>query len=69
MLQLTGAIVASLALLWFADGLERNALLAWASAIIAMLWLTGAVMQSRVRLHTALVLDAAIVAAAVAVIV
>jgi alkylglycerol monooxygenase len=60
-LQLIAAILGTLPLLWFADGLSRSALLAWAGAIIATLWLTGAVMQSRVGLGTAIAVQAAVV--------
>ena len=62
--QLTLAILATLPLLWFADTLPRAALWAGASAIVALLWLTGAVMQGRVRIGTAIGLEATAIALA-----
>ncbi|HET7203761.1 MAG TPA: sterol desaturase family protein [Steroidobacteraceae bacterium] len=56
--QLTLAILATLPLLWFADTMPRATLLAGAAAIVAALWLTGAVMQGRVRIGTALAVEA-----------
>jgi alkylglycerol monooxygenase len=62
--QLALAILATLPLLWFADTLPRAALWAGAAAIVALLWLTGAVMQGRVRIGTALGLEATAIALA-----
>ncbi|MCE3283830.1 MAG: hypothetical protein K0R70_86, partial [Steroidobacteraceae bacterium] len=56
--QLTLAILGAVPLLWFAEEISRAALLAGALAIVAVLWTTGAVMQGRVRLGTALALEA-----------
>jgi alkylglycerol monooxygenase len=62
--QLALAILATLPLLWFSDTLPRAALWAGATAIVALLWLTGAVMQGRVRIGTALGLEATAIALA-----
>ena len=56
--QLTLAILATVPLLWFADTMPRPILLSGAAAIVATLWLTGAVMQGRVRIGTALGIEA-----------
>jgi sterol desaturase/sphingolipid hydroxylase (fatty acid hydroxylase superfamily) len=47
--QLTLAICAAVPLLWYADSMPRAALVAGAIAIVALLWLTGALMQGRIR--------------------
>jgi alkylglycerol monooxygenase len=62
--QLALAILATLPLLWFSDTLPRAALWAGAAAIVALLWLTGAVMQGRVRIGMALGLEATAIALA-----
>ncbi|HET9693898.1 MAG TPA: sterol desaturase family protein [Steroidobacteraceae bacterium] len=64
--QLTLAIVATVPLLWFADTMPRATLLAGATAIVVVLWLTGAVMQGRVRIGTALTVETFAVMALVA---
>ena len=65
-LQFTGVLVAATTLLWFADALPFPMLGAASLAILAVLWLIGAVMQGRVRAGTALVAEAAVGALLVA---
>jgi len=60
LLQLVVAIGGAVPLLWFADELSRATLLAGALAIVGVLWATGAVMQGRVRLRSALTVEAGI---------
>ena len=60
LLQLVVAIGGAVPLLWFADELSRATLLAGALAIVGVLWATGAVMQGRVRLGSALTVEAGI---------
>ena len=57
-LQLTLSILATVPLLWFADTMPRTVLVAGAAAIVGTLWLTGAVMQGRMRLGTAIGVEA-----------
>jgi hypothetical protein len=66
LLQLTVAIGGAVPLLWFADEMSRAALLAGALAIVGVLWATGAVMQGRLRLGSALVVEAGVVLVALA---
>ena len=65
--QLMLAILATVPLLWFADVLPRATLLAWAAAVVVVLWLIGAVMQGRMRNQRALLVEAAAIATALAV--
>ena len=58
LVQLVVAILATLPLLWHSDALPRAALAAGAIAIVTVLWITGAVMQRRLALRTALMLEA-----------
>jgi sterol desaturase/sphingolipid hydroxylase (fatty acid hydroxylase superfamily) len=58
LLHLAAAILATLPLLWFLPELEPAALTGGAAAILAALWLTGAVMQGRIRVRRAIVLEA-----------
>jgi alkylglycerol monooxygenase len=67
LLHLSAAILATMPLLWFAQELGGAALLAWAGAIVAVLWLTGAVMQARLRLRTALTFEAIVLGVVLAV--
>ena len=60
LLQLVVAIGGAVPLLWFANELSRATLLAGALAIVGVLWATGAVMQGRVRLRSALTVEAGI---------
>jgi len=60
-LHLTAAILATMPLLWFAEGLPALALATGSLAIVAVLWLTGAVMQHRLRMRSALLLDALVI--------
>ena len=60
LLQLVVAIGGAVPLLWSADELSRATLLAGALAIVGVLWATGAVMQGRVRLRSALTVEAGI---------
>jgi sterol desaturase/sphingolipid hydroxylase (fatty acid hydroxylase superfamily) len=61
--QLTLVVLATTPLLWFSDTMSRAALVTGSVAVVALLWLTGAVMQGRLRLRTALLIEGAIVAA------
>lgn len=63
LVQLALAILATLPLLWNSDALPREALAAGAIAIVAALWITGAAMQGRLALRTALAIEAAALAA------
>ncbi len=49
LVQITLAILGSVLLLWYAEALAGLPLIVGAVAVIAVLWLTGAVMQSRLR--------------------
>jgi hypothetical protein len=53
-LQLTLVIVATVPLLWFASSMSTLELVLGAVALAAVLWLVGAVMQSRLRWRVAL---------------
>jgi sterol desaturase/sphingolipid hydroxylase (fatty acid hydroxylase superfamily) len=57
MAQLTGAILGAMPLLWFGPELAPAALASGAAAVLIVLWITGAVMQGRVRLRTAIGLE------------
>jgi sterol desaturase/sphingolipid hydroxylase (fatty acid hydroxylase superfamily) len=59
--QITLAILGSMLLLWYAEALFGLPLVAGAVAVIAVLWLTGAVMQSRLRMSRAVAAELAIV--------
>lgn len=67
LLQLATAIAAALPLMWFSNELSRTAVLAGALAIVVVLWATGAVMQGRLRLATALALESLVAVLAVSV--
>jgi sterol desaturase/sphingolipid hydroxylase (fatty acid hydroxylase superfamily) len=64
-LHITLAILGSVLLLWHSDGLAGAPLALGAAAIVATLWLTGAVMQSRLRLSRAVALELAVVGVAI----
>ncbi len=59
--QIALAILGSVVLLWYSESLAAAPLIAAAVAVIAMLWLTGAVMQSRLRMSHAIALELAAV--------
>ncbi len=60
--QFCALLVSSTLLLWFESSLDVSAVAAWSVATIAVLWITGAVMQGRLRLPVALATEAALVA-------
>jgi sterol desaturase/sphingolipid hydroxylase (fatty acid hydroxylase superfamily) len=53
------ALAGALPLLWYSDSLPLPMLAAGAFAVIGVLWITGAVMQGRLRLPTALSIETA----------
>jgi sterol desaturase/sphingolipid hydroxylase (fatty acid hydroxylase superfamily) len=59
-LSFAAVLAATTPLLWYAEELPFVLLSAWAAAILAMLWLTGAVMQGRIRAPTALAIAAGV---------
>ncbi|MGB7903470.1 MAG: sterol desaturase family protein [Steroidobacteraceae bacterium] len=63
--QITLAILGSMLLLWYAEALAGPPLVAGAVAVIAVLWLTGAVMQSRLRMSRAVAVELAVVGIAI----
>jgi sterol desaturase/sphingolipid hydroxylase (fatty acid hydroxylase superfamily) len=63
-IHLVAAVVATLPLLWYADAMGYGALAACSAALVAMLWLTGAVMQGRVLMTSALLAEFAAIALA-----
>ena len=65
--QLALAILATLPLLWHSEAMPRDGLVGGAVAIVAALWITGAVMQRRLALRTALAIEAVALAAALVV--
>jgi sterol desaturase/sphingolipid hydroxylase (fatty acid hydroxylase superfamily) len=60
--HITLAILGSVLLLWYAESLPPVPLAASALAVIAVLWLTGAVMQGRLTLPSALALESVVLA-------
>ena len=67
LLHLAAAVLGTLPLLWFASELGPLALAGGAAAILAVLWVTGAVMQGRVGLRPAIALEALVVGVVLAV--
>ncbi len=65
-LQLTAAILATVALLWGAEQRPLAASVPPAIVLVVVLWLVGAVMQGRVKVGTALLVEAAAIALALA---
>lgn len=65
LVQITMAILGSMLLLWYAEELSGLPLVAGALAVIAMLWLTGAVMQSRLRMSPAVAVELTMVGIAI----
>ena len=59
LVQIGLAVLGSVLLLWYTDALAGLPLVAGSVAIIAVLWLTGAVMQSRLRMSSAVAIEAA----------
>ncbi len=57
--QIALAVLGSVLLLWYTDALAGLPLIAGSVAVIAVLWLTGAVMESRVRIDVAVAIEAA----------
>ena len=64
LLHLVVAIIGALPLLWYSDTLDPAALVAGAVAVLAVLWVIGAVMQGRLRIATALLVEIVIVSVA-----
>jgi sterol desaturase/sphingolipid hydroxylase (fatty acid hydroxylase superfamily) len=62
LLHLVAAVAGTLPLLWYSDTLAPSTLVAGACAVLLVLWLTGAVMQGRLRLPSALLLELGVVA-------
>ena len=65
LVQITLAILGSVLLLWYAEALAGLPLIVGAVAVIAVLWLTGAVMQSRLRMSHAIAVELAAVGIAI----
>ncbi len=57
--QFCAVLLSSTLLLWFESSMGLPAVAAWSVATIAVLWITGAVMQGRLRLPAALTIEAA----------
>jgi sterol desaturase/sphingolipid hydroxylase (fatty acid hydroxylase superfamily) len=57
--QFVAVLLGTAPLLWFAPSLPFAELAAWSAATIAVLWITGAVMQGRLRVPVALAIEAA----------
>ena len=64
--QIVLAIGAALPLLWYADTLRQPLLLVWAGSIVVVLWLAGAVLQSRVPVRRGIALQVGMIALAFA---
>ncbi|NJD32233.1 MAG: hypothetical protein FIB04_10130 [Gammaproteobacteria bacterium] len=61
-LHFAGVLVATTLLLWYSSSLPFVQVFAWSAAVLAVLWLTGAVMQGRMRIPPALAIEAAVLA-------
>jgi sterol desaturase/sphingolipid hydroxylase (fatty acid hydroxylase superfamily) len=57
-LSLAAAVLIMLPLLWHEASLSRSLMLAWSVVVLAALWTAGAVMQGRLRVPAALIIDA-----------
>jgi sterol desaturase/sphingolipid hydroxylase (fatty acid hydroxylase superfamily) len=55
-------LIAATRLLWYSSTLPFASIAAWSAAVLAVLWLTGAVMQGRLGMGTALAFEAAVLA-------
>ncbi len=64
--HLVAAILATVPLLWFSESRPLSSLAPYALALVVVLWLIGAVMQGRVRIRSALLIEAAAIALAYA---
>lgn len=56
-LHLAGAVIATVPVLWYAQSMPQAGLVMASAAIVAALWLAGAVMQRRVSVRSALLLE------------
>ena len=63
--ELTLSILATVPLLWMAAELPARTIVAWTLAVAITLWLTGAVMQGRLRIARALLWQAIAIAVAI----
>ncbi len=61
-LHFAGILVATTLLLWYSSSLPFVQVFAWSAAVLAVLWLTGAAMQGRMRILAALAIEAAALA-------
>jgi hypothetical protein len=61
--QLAGSVLATMPLLWYSAQLPGTRLGAYSAGIVVVLWLTGAVMQGRLRVGPALAIEAVLAAA------
>jgi alkylglycerol monooxygenase len=62
MLHLAVAVFATLPLLWYSDTMSFASLAGYAVVLVALLWLTGAVMQGRLAMATALLIETSVAA-------
>ena len=58
--QFCALLVGSTLLLWYSSSLDDPTVAAWSVTTIALLWITGAVMQGRLRLRVALAIEVAL---------
>jgi alkylglycerol monooxygenase len=65
-MQFCAALAGSVALLWYESSTSVSEVTAWSVATIGLLWVTGAVMQGRLRLAAALTIEGVVAAAVVA---
>jgi sterol desaturase/sphingolipid hydroxylase (fatty acid hydroxylase superfamily) len=57
-LHFVAVLIGTVPLLWYSDTLPLTELAAWSTAVLAVLWITGAVMQNRIGPRTALGIEA-----------
>jgi len=57
--QFVAVLIGATALLWYSPTLSFAEVAAWSAAVLAVLWLTGAVMQGRLRIPAALAIEVA----------
>jgi hypothetical protein len=57
--QFVAVLFAATALLWYSPTLSFTEVAAWSAVVLAVLWLTGAVMQGRLRIPAALAIEVA----------
>jgi sterol desaturase/sphingolipid hydroxylase (fatty acid hydroxylase superfamily) len=60
--QFVAVLIGATALLWYSPTLSFTEVAAWSSVVLAVLWLTGAVMQGRLRIPAALAIEVASIA-------